>query len=52
MCKGEDSLKTRQIKSLIKNLARHKNFGASNKWKTVKGLVPKGLDISEFENWL
>jgi hypothetical protein len=52
MCEGEDSPETRDIKSLIENPAGHMNFGASNRWKTAKGLVPKGLDTDEFEKWL
>jgi hypothetical protein len=52
MCEGEDSPETWQIKRLIENPARHRNFGASNRWKTAKGLVPKGLDADGFEKWL
>lgn len=52
MCEVEDGPETRQIKSLMENPAGHRNFGASNKWKTAKGLVPKGLDTGEFEKWL
>jgi hypothetical protein len=52
MCEGEDSPETRRIKSLRDNPAQHRNFGASKRWKTAKGLVPKGLDTDEFEKWL
>jgi SET domain len=52
MCEGEDSPETKQIKSLMKNPAGHRNFGTSNRWKTTKGLVPKGLDTDGFEKWL
>jgi hypothetical protein len=52
MCEGEDSPETRKIKNLIENQSRHRNFGASKRWKTAKRLVPKGLDTSEFEKWL
>ena len=48
MCEGEDSQR-QQIKSLRENPARHRNFGASNRWKTAKELVPKGLDTDGFE---
>lgn len=52
VCEGEDSPETRQIKCLIENPAGHRNFGASNRWKTAKGLIPKGLDTDGFEKWL
>ena len=52
MCEGEDSPETQQIKSLMENPAKHRNFGASNRWKTTKGLIPKGLDTVGFEKWL
>ncbi len=52
ICEGEDSPETRTVKNLWKNPAGHRNFGASTRWKTAKGLVPKGLDIAAFEKWL
>jgi hypothetical protein len=52
MCEGEDSPETQRIKSLRDSPARHSNFGKSNRWKTAKGLAPKGLDTDEFEKWL
>jgi SET domain len=52
MCEGEDSPETQRIKSLRDSPARHSNFGKSNRWKTAKELVPKGLDTDEFEKWL
>jgi hypothetical protein len=52
MCDGEDSPETQRIKSLRENPTRHRNFGPSNRWKTAKGLVPKGLDTDGFEKWL
>ena len=51
-CEREDNPETRQIKNLIERPAAHANFGDSHRWKTAKGLVPKGLDISGFEKWL
>ncbi|KAI9653330.1 MAG: hypothetical protein M1829_001315 [Trizodia sp. TS-e1964] len=51
-CEGEDSPETLRIKSMMENPARHRNFGASKRWRTAKGLVPKGLDADEFEKWL
>lgn len=44
ICEGEDSPETQKVKKLMEYPANHRNFGASTKWKTVKGLVPKGLD--------
>ena len=52
ICEGEDSPETRKVKNLIDNPAGHRNFGASMRWKTTKGLVPKGLDAGGFERWL
>ena len=52
ICEGEDSPETRKVKNLMENPAGHRNFGASMRWKTAKGLVPKGLDAGEFERWL
>ncbi len=40
------------MKNLMANPAGHINFGASTRWKTAKGLVPKGLDTGGFERWL
>lgn len=39
------------MKNLMENPAGHSSFGASMSWKTVKGLVPKGLDTGWFEKW-
>lgn len=52
ICEGEDSPETRKVKNLMEIPASHMNFGFSTRWKTAKGLVPKGLDAGEFERWL
>jgi len=52
ICEGEDSPETQRIKSLKENPTGHRNFGASNRWKTSKRSIPKGLDNSGFETWL
>ena len=52
ICEGEDSPETQKMKTLMQNPAGHRNFGASTRWKTAKGLVPKGLDAGGFEAWL
>lgn len=51
-CEGEDSPETQKMKNLMANPAQHRSFGASKKWKTGKGLIPKGLDSDKFEKWL
>jgi hypothetical protein len=40
------------MKKLMADPTQHRDFGASKKWKTGKGLIPKGLDSDEFEKWL
>ena len=52
ICEGEDSPVTQKMKSLMERPAAHRNFGASRRWQTAKKLVPKGLDVDEFEKWL
>ena len=52
ICEGEDSPETQRVKSLKENPAGHRSFGASNRWKTSKRSIPKGLDNSGFETWL
>lgn len=52
ICEGQDNPATQRMKRLMENPAEHLNFGASTRWKTVKGLVPKGLDPEDFEKWL
>jgi len=51
-CEGEDSPETRRLKKFSDNPASHINFGASKKWRTGLGMVPKGLDTVGFEEWL
>jgi hypothetical protein len=49
---GEDSPETARIKGLMEHPAGHASYGASKRWRTSKGMVPKGLDAEEFERWL
>ena len=49
ICEGQDNPETRRMKRLMGNPAEHLNFRASTSWKTVKGLMPKGLDPEDFE---
>lgn len=51
-CEGEDSPETQRMKKLMADPTQHRNFEVSKKWKTRKGLIPKGLDSDEFEKWL
>lgn len=52
ICEGEDSSETRKTKKLMEDPAGHWVYGTSKRWRTAKGLVPKGLDVGEFERWL
>lgn len=52
ICEGEDSPETRTVKNLMENPGSHRSFGASTRWESTEGLVPKGLDACEFERWL
>ncbi len=49
---GEDSPDAKKMKELMRNPRGHRNFGASQKWRTAVGMVPKGLDMDGFEKWL
>jgi len=40
------------MKGLMADPERHSNFGTSMRWRTAKVLVPKGLDVTGFEEWL
>ena len=52
ICEGEDSPETQKVKKLMENPMGHMSYGASTRWKTAKGSVPKRLDAVEFEKWL
>jgi hypothetical protein len=52
ICLGEDSPDTAQMKAFKANPSMHRNFWASNKMRTAKTAVPKGLDDGDFEKWL
>ena len=49
ICEGENNLEMWKVKNLMKNSAGYRNFEVSMRWKTVKGLVPKGLNAGGFE---
>ncbi|KAH8703446.1 hypothetical protein BGW36DRAFT_354868 [Talaromyces proteolyticus] len=52
-CEGEDSPDTMRMKSLAFSPADHSSFGVySNKWKTTRESLPKGLDTVQFNKWL
>jgi SET domain len=52
ICEGEDSPLARKMKGLMADPKGHRNFGTSMRWRTAKALVPKGLDVTGFEEWL
>jgi SET domain len=52
LCEGEDSPATRQAKGLMQDPAGHGSFGASMRWRTGRGGMPKGLNEAAFEEWL
>jgi hypothetical protein len=53
VCEGEDSPETPKVKAFTLNPAAHRDFElCSNKWRTEKEMVPKGLDVVQFEKWL
>ena len=50
--KGGDSPETQRVKNLVENPAAHYNSRASMRWKTAKGLEPRGCNASKFETRL
>jgi len=53
ICEGEDSPETQRTKSLALKPSDHASFRlCSSKWKTTREMMPKGLDTSQFEEWL
>ena len=53
VCGGEDSPEAKRMKGFVARPASHGSFGVgSRKWKTTKGMVPKGLDGADLEKWL
>ena len=52
ICEGDDSPETQQMKRFMQDPTAHRNFGVSRRWRTAKTMIPKGLDVVAFENWL
>jgi hypothetical protein len=53
ICEGEDSPETMKMQSLAREPTNHNSFErCSKKWKTKKGVIPRGLSLENFENWL
>ncbi|KAF2122708.1 hypothetical protein BDV96DRAFT_639275 [Lophiotrema nucula] len=53
VCEGEDSPEAKRMHGFAQKPASHRNFqGCSSKWKTTRGMIPKGLDTEAFEKWL
>jgi hypothetical protein len=40
------------MKGLMADPEGQRNFGTSMRWRTAKALVPKGVDVVGFEEWL
>jgi SET domain len=49
---GDDSPDVIEYSDLIRNPAAHEYYGMSMKWKTALNEIPRGLESTEFENWL
>lgn len=49
---GDDSPWAVRMKRSIHSPTQHQSFGVSKRWSTKKGIVPKGLDEKEFDEWL
>ncbi|KUI66561.1 SET domain-containing protein 5 [Cytospora mali] len=53
ICEGEDSPETQRSKSFSLKPSEHRSFGqCSTNWRTTRNMVPKGLNMVEFEKWL
>jgi hypothetical protein len=53
VCEGEDSPETQRVKAFALKPETHASYGlCSMKWRTKRGMVPKGLDAVQFEKWL
>ena len=53
VCEGEDNPETQRVKAFTLKPAAHADFErCSTKWRTRKEMVPKGLDVVQFEKWL
>jgi hypothetical protein len=53
ICEGEDSPSTQRMQSLALKPADHSSFGVySMKWKTTREMIPRGLNKTQFEEWL
>lgn len=51
-CEGDDSPETQHMKQFMERPISHEGFGASQRWKTDKTMVPEGLNAGAFEKWL
>lgn len=52
ICEGEDSPESKRMKFLMGDPTGYEGYGISNKWGTLKNMLPKGLGGDEFEKWL
>jgi hypothetical protein len=52
-CEGEENPETQRMKGFSRRPGGHPSFeGCSRSWKTTKSMVPKGLSVVQFEDWL
>ncbi|PSN63744.1 SET domain-containing protein [Corynespora cassiicola Philippines] len=49
---GSDTPDVTEYKELLRDPTTHKYYGMSMKWKTTLDDIPRGLEPSEFEDWL
>ena len=53
ICEGEDSPETQKVKNFAAKPSDHNSFEAySRRWRTARSMVPKGLDMVQFTEWL
>jgi hypothetical protein len=52
VCEGGDRLETEMLVSIMKNSTGYKATQLSMDWETDMGMIPKGLNEEEFEDWL
>lgn len=49
---GADSVEVIEHGTLVRNPSKHELYGLSMKWRTTVDEAPRGLDPSDFEDWL
>lgn len=49
---GGDSIEVIEHETLARDPSKHKLYGISMKWRTIVDEAPRGLESSDFEDWL